>query len=65
MKVLPKFVFLFRSLILPLPSKTLSEIQCIFNNFVWDWKKSKIKASILHKKKGQGGLALPSVMIYY
>lgn len=34
-KVLPRFIFLFRNLILPLSAKMLTDVQCLFNDFIW------------------------------
>lgn len=40
MIIIPKFTFLFRSLILALPRQVLNEIQRVFNNFIWAGKTS-------------------------
>lgn len=38
MKRLPKLIFLFRSLILPLLAGSLNDIQHLFSNFIWEGK---------------------------
>lgn len=65
MKILPRFIFLFRNLILPISTKVLSKVQCLFNEFIWDQKKSRIKISLLQKSKEEGGIVVPNVLLYY
>lgn len=60
MKVLPQFVFLFRVLILPLPSSILNEIQHMFCKFVWEGKKSRTT----NGKKAHGKVAFPNIRLY-
>lgn len=43
----------------------LNKIQYILNSFTWQWKKPRIKALLLQQKKGQGGLSLPNITLYY
>lgn len=65
MKILPKLLFIFRSLILHIPKGVLFQIQKIFNTFVWMDRKPRIRATLLQQKQTKGGLALPNVAHYY
>lgn len=37
----------------------------MFNSFVWDQKKPRIKAALLQKPREEGGIALPNVLLCY
>lgn len=64
MKVLQCLLFIFRSLILPLSKKRLTEIQRLFEEFVWEGKRRRIKNLIRQQKRAQGGLGLPHIALY-
>lgn len=65
MKVLLKFIFLFRNLILLIPVKVLIGIQSMFTSFVWDQKRPRFKAALLQKSKEEGSISLSNVLLYY
>lgn len=65
MVIIPKFVFLFRSIILSLPRKDLNRVQCMFDNFIWAGRKARIRADFMQQRKDQVGVSLPSVELYY
>lgn len=53
MKLLPKFVFLFRSVALRIYKKVITDIQGIINNFLWAGQKTRIKASFFTTKEAR------------
>lgn len=65
MKILPKLFFLFQNLIVFLPQFFLNGIQNIIHNFVWDWGKPRVKASIFQLKPRCAGLSMLAVAGYY
>lgn len=48
----------------PLPRKMLSDIQCLFDEYVWEEERPRIQNLIMQQKKAQGGLALPNIRFY-
>lgn len=65
LKIFPKFLFLFQSLLVHLPYSLLSSIQTAINKFIWGYKKSRIKLQILPKNVNNGSLDIPNVILYY
>lgn len=53
---------IFRSLILPILQCLSSEIQQIFNSFVWNGKKPRISMAALQRKRVEGGIAMPNIL---
>lgn len=64
-KILPRFIFVFRSLILPILQVVLYEIQRDFNFFVWGEKRPRLKIGLLQRSKFEGGIAAPNITLYY
>ncbi|CAH2252232.1 Hypothetical predicted protein [Pelobates cultripes] len=65
MVILPKIQYLFRTLPNKLPKQYLLELQNILNNYVWDYKKTRVAKTTLYRPPAQGGLGLPDVTGYY
>lgn len=57
-KVLSRFVFIFRSLILPILLKILKGIQKMFVDFIWEGKeKPRVKTQIMQQEEEDQGLS--------
>lgn len=47
MSILPKFLYLFQSLPLPLPESFFKEINSIFSRFIWNNRKPRLRLRLL------------------
>ena len=65
MNVLPRFLFLFQCIPLFLPKHFFKSVDQIVSTFLWRGKAPRVRKSLLHKFKFNGGLALPNFLLYY
>uniref|UniRef100_A0A8C5MYW4 Reverse transcriptase domain-containing protein n=1 Tax=Leptobrachium leishanense TaxID=445787 RepID=A0A8C5MYW4_9ANUR len=65
MTALPKLLYLFRTLPVPLPLMILHDLQSAFYRYVWQGKKPRVSRLILRRPKLHGGLAVPDLALYY
>lgn len=65
MMILPKFLFLFWALPIPLSNTMLSEWQSNLTRFIWQYKTPRIQLMSLCKPRALGGLAFPNLHHYY
>uniref|UniRef100_A0A8C9X250 Reverse transcriptase domain-containing protein n=1 Tax=Sander lucioperca TaxID=283035 RepID=A0A8C9X250_SANLU len=65
MVILPKFLYLFQSLPLPLPNLFCKEINKILCRFIWNNRKSRLRLRLLYLPYDRGGLQMPSLQWYY
>ena len=65
MKTLPKILYYFRSLPIPLPTKFFTQINSKLSNLVWLGKKPRIALSTMSLVKAKGGLNLLDLRLYY
>uniref|UniRef100_A0A8C5Q824 Reverse transcriptase domain-containing protein n=1 Tax=Leptobrachium leishanense TaxID=445787 RepID=A0A8C5Q824_9ANUR len=65
MTILPKLLYLFRTLPLPLPTSYLEEIQSYFLTYVWRRGRPRVPAKLLYLSRCNGGMAMPNVTLYY
>ena len=65
MTILPKLLYLFRVLPIPVPAHFLRIVQRRVSSFVWGPSKPRIKPQILHLPKTAGGLGFPNFAKYY
>lgn len=63
--LLPKFIFLFRTLPLKLSLKELKEWQRLLLDFLWEKKRHRISFTTLRKSKDKGGLQVPDLELYF
>lgn len=64
MKILPRLLIIFQSLIIKIPQGLLITIQRIINKFVWKGQKDRIKMLTMQLSTEQGGVPLPDVLLY-
>jgi hypothetical protein len=55
--LIPKIIY--PCTILVTPKETIGKVDKILNNFLWNWKKPKIKKDVLIRKTKSGGLKVP------
>lgn len=65
MNVLPKFLYLFQSLPIPLTKFFFSSIDKLISTFIWNKKNPRTRKCILRRPRLQGGMALPNFLFYY
>uniref|UniRef100_A0A803J749 Reverse transcriptase domain-containing protein n=1 Tax=Xenopus tropicalis TaxID=8364 RepID=A0A803J749_XENTR len=65
MTLLPRILYLFRTLPIKFPEHTATVLQKSITNFIWGGKKPRIKATIMTKPKSLGGLGVPHIYRYY
>lgn len=65
MNILAKFLHLFQSLPLPLPKEFFDKLNGIFNRFIWNNKKPRLRLRLLYLPYERGGLQLPNLRLYY
>lgn len=67
MKVLPKLLFVFQTMITVVPQKWIFKIPQMLNNFIWAGKKAKMKVFVLQATvKGElSSIKLGSVLLCF
>lgn len=65
MTILPRLLYLFETLPIPIPSSHLKKLQGDLINFFWNYKRHCIARSVLYAPRNQGGLAFPNIAKYY
>lgn len=65
MMILPKFLYLFQSLPLPLPDTFFHNINNMLKQFIWNDKKARLQLRLLYLPYERGGLRLPNLKCYY
>lgn len=65
MQILPKILYYFRSLPIPLPSKFFKQTTTKLKHFIWNGKKTRVAFSILTTTKDLGGMGLPDIRNYH
>lgn len=65
MVVLPKFLYLFQSIPLPLPKSFFKEVNVILCKFIWNNRKSRLRMKLLYLPYDRGGLQMPCLQWYY
>lgn len=65
MIALPKLLYIFRTLPIPLPTTYLNSLQSILNQFIWQGKKARCSHSKLIKHRSKGGMGHIDIKDYY
>lgn len=65
MLILPKLIYFFRALPIPIPTSFFTAMQKQLLNFVWAGKRARFPVSLQRLHKSVGGLGTPSLKDYY
>lgn len=63
--ILPRFLFLFRMLLLTIPNTDLQNWQRSLNNFLWSDRRHRISFQALRQSVRKGGMGIPDLYYYY
>lgn len=65
MIILPKLLYLFQTLPIPVPCGHLRKLQADLLRYVWNYKRHRIPQSVLMALRADRGLAFPNLVKYY
>lgn len=65
MNLLPRFLYLFQTLPISIPTKFFKKLEGVISRFIWRGKVPRIKIKTLYNTPHHGGLKLPNFELFY
>lgn len=65
MNILPRLLYLFQSLPVPVPPEQFTKWDKLISRYIWEGKRPRVRFSTLQLPRDRGGMALPNLKKYY